>query len=383
MPSSLVDSPRLQTAPRADSKQEADPSRRIIQLDFVRGIAILAVMEYHFETVPVANVWARGFEHFFKRTGWMGVDLFFVLSGFLVGGLIIQELLKTGNLRIRRFLLRRMFKIWPAYYCYLLLQICIGKHPLGSFAWQNLLNIQNYAGTSLNHTWSLAVEEHFYLALPLLLLVLYKKARLRRWIIPILGGCCLLVLCGRILSVYGFNDGDPQWKTHARIDSLFFGVILSYLLHAHRTVFDKLVKLRIPLLLLSVGGILFGLHESHATRLMWSIGYSIDYLCLGSLLLLIYGYRGRLTRSLPYRAIAFIGLYSYGIYLWHLSVREPLARVAAHFPVSVRWGGLMLGQYLAALTLGFLMTKAVEFPMLRLRERLVPAGPALPRLNML
>src|ERR1700730_9432597 len=95
-------------------------SRRVMQLDFVRGIAILLVMEFHFLTVPIQNPLARAFEFFFKRIGWMGVDLFFVLSGFLVGGLLIQELLKARSIRIRRFLFRRMFKIWPAYYFYIL-----------------------------------------------------------------------------------------------------------------------------------------------------------------------------------------------------------------------------------------------------------------------
>jgi peptidoglycan/LPS O-acetylase OafA/YrhL len=64
-------------------------------LDFIRGLAILAVMEYHFMTVPVANPLARAFEFAGKRIGWMGVDFFFVLSGFLVGGLLVQELLKS------------------------------------------------------------------------------------------------------------------------------------------------------------------------------------------------------------------------------------------------------------------------------------------------
>lgn len=349
--------------------------RRVPQLDFIRGLAILLVLEFHFVTVPVQNPLARAFEFIFKRAGWMGVDLFFVLSGFLVGGLLIQELFKTGSIRIRRFLVRRMFKIWPAYYAYILFQLCLRRHPINSFAWQNILNIQNYAGTTLNHTWSLAVEEHFYLVLPLVLLGIYRNKKVRPWMPHILGFICLFVLAGRVWAVYGLHALDPQWKTHARLDSLLFGVILSYVLYNHRTQFEKMLSYRWLLLLIFLGGILSALYEGHS-KIMWGFGYTSNYIFLGALLLLVYGYRGRLTNSWLYRAVAWVGVYSYSIYLWHLSVREPLARMTSHLPVPIRWGSLVVSQYAAAIVLGMLLTKAIEFPMLRLRDRLIPSAAA-------
>lgn len=349
---------------------------RVIQLDFVRGIAILGVMKFHFLTVPVANPVARFIDLLSKRLGWMGVDLFFVLSGFLVGGLLVQELLKTEHLRIGRFLFRRIFKIWPAYYVYILFQIIARKHPLGSFAWQNLLNIQNYAGTSLNHTWSLAVEEHFYVFLPLLLLFIYKRGSLRKRLIPILASICVLVLAGRIVQVYGFQSHDPQWYTHSRIDGLLFGVILSYLLYSRRTLFEKISAARLPLILMVLPGPLLGLYGGHGTRMMWSFGYTLTYLSMGALLLLLYGYHGSFTESRFYKAIAWVGVYSYGIYLWHLSVREPLAHLVTRFNPNLQWGSLLLLQYAAAIILGVLMTKAIEFPFLRIRDRYMPRGAA-------
>lgn len=345
---------------------------RIIQLDFVRGIAILSVMEYHFRTVPISWTWLSGGEHFLKRVGWMGVDLFFVLSGFLVGGLLISELLAKHDIHVRRFLLRRMLKIWPAYYSYILFQICARKHPLPSFAWQNVLNIQNYAGTTLKQTWSLAVEEHFYLALPLLLILLYKSPRLKPKLGLTLFALCIAVLVGRIVAVYGFQSGDPQWKTHARIDSLLFGVILSYLFYTKRELFDFVIRQRVALVLFSVVGPVLAFHDGHGTRLMWSFGYSVTYFSAGAIFLLCYGYRGKLTGSAVYRAVAWVGLYSYGIYLWHLSVGDPIVKFASHLPVSTRWGVLFVGQYLAAILVGVLLTKAVELPMLKLRDRIIP-----------
>ena len=361
---------------KAVSTKTGQSSGRVIQLDFVRGIAILGVMKFHFLTVPTTNPAGRAIDFLSKRLGWMGVDLFFVLSGFLVGGLLVQELLKTGHLRVGRFLFRRIFKIWPAYYVYILFQIIARKHPLHTFAWQNILNIQNYAGTSLNHTWSLAVEEHFYVFLPLLLLFIYKRPGLRKRIIPILAGLCGLVLAGRVVQVYAFHSHDPQWYTHSRIDGLLFGVILSYVLYSRRTLFEKISAARLPLCLLALPGPLLGLYGGHGTRLMWSFGYTLTYLSLGAVLLLVYSYHGSLIESRFYKAIAWVGLYSYGIYLWHLSVREPLARLVAHLHPNLQWLSLFLLQYSAAIILGVVMTKAIEFPFLRLRDRYMPRGAA-------
>jgi peptidoglycan/LPS O-acetylase OafA/YrhL len=369
----------VEVASPAPAERKATPQKtsgRVIQLDFLRGVAILAVMAYHFHTVPVQNPVAHGFESVAKRAGWIGVDLFFVLSGFLVGGLLVQELLKTDGLRIGRFLLRRMMKIWPAYYIYLLFQIALRRHPLGTFVWQNILNVQNYAGTSLDHTWSLAVEEHFYLLLPPFLLLLYRTRWLRERMIPILAGCCLLVLCVRVVSVYLLRGGDPQWVTHARIDSLLFGVLLSWIFYTDRARFDRWISYRVPMAVIALSGLLFGIYEGRHTPLMWSFGYTVVYLAMGALLLLGYGYEGNVTDSFPYRLVAAIGVYSYGIYLWHLSVRDPLSRICSHLPASTQWGALLISQYCAAIILGILTTKAVEFPMLRLRDRLFPRGPA-------
>jgi peptidoglycan/LPS O-acetylase OafA/YrhL len=349
---------------------------RVIQLDFARGVAILAVMEFHFHSVKVHNPVAFGFDFVGKRIGWMGVDLFFVLSGFLVGGLLVQELLKTQHIQVGRFLFRRMMKIWPAYYAYIVFQMVVRKHPIRTFLWQNLLNIQNYVGTSLNHTWSLAVEEHFYLLLPFCLLFLYRRPWARNRLVPIFAVGLLLVMCGRFVSVFALHSGDTQLKTHSRIDGLLFGVALSWIFYTQRRRFDLMLSHRLWLTGILLVGLLLGLLYGHGTKLMWTIGYTVTYFSLGALLFLIYGYAGRLTKTFVYKTVAAIGVYSYGIYLWHLSVRDPLAELCKHLPHSVQWGSLLVSQYVAAIILGVLTTKAVEFPMLRIRDRLMPRGPA-------
>lgn len=352
-------------------------SSRVVQLDWVRGIAILLVIDYHATKLDNHNIVAEWNRFVGNHIGWMGVDLFFVLSGFLVGGLLVQEITRTGHIRIGRFLVRRMLKIWPAYYFYILFQIFLHRHPLHSFVWQNLLHIQNYVGTSLSHTWSLAVEEHFYLLLPFVLLWIYTRQYLRARMELILIAACAAVLCLRVVSVLVAGVGQLQWQTHARLDSLLFGVLLSHLLYASRERFDALLQHRLVLAALSVCVFVIALLTAgHQTVYMATVGYTVNYLCFGSLTLLVYGYHGPLIQTRLYRAIAWIGRYSYGIYLWHLSVREPLANLAKRLPESIAWFALLVAQYAAAIVLGTIVTKLIEFPALRLRDRLFPRGVA-------
>jgi peptidoglycan/LPS O-acetylase OafA/YrhL len=379
------------TMTRQDSKPIAEdeptakkPPSRVVQLDWVRGLAILLVIDHHAILPASNNFLARTNQFVGEHVGWMGVDLFFVLSGFLVGGLLIQEITKSGDIQVGRFLIRRMLKIWPAYYFYILFQIITRHHPLSSFVWQNVLNIQNYAGTSLSHTWSLGVEEHFYLLLPIVLLWIYRKKPLRERLESILLGICVAVLCIRIVTYLMVGPDHLQWHTHARIDGLLYGVLLSHVLYASRERFDRLLQHRVIFAVLSVAVFVIALFTSHDSAYMSTIGYTVNSICFAALMLLVYGYHGWLNQTKLYQAMAWIGRYSYGIYLWHLSVREPLAHLGERLPLpsSMAWLVVLTAQCAAAIVLGFLLTKLVEIPALRLRDRLFPRGVAqLPPTN--
>ena len=167
-------------------------SSRNLQLDVLRGVAVLLVFGRHLE-LPEPDGLAGIAARVWFRIGWLGVDLFFVLSGFLIGGLLLTEHARHGRIDVGRFLIRRGLKIYPAYLVFIGYLVCMpllkvalrGDDPVPVLAaqwqlyWPNLLFLQNYIGTNpAGHTWTLAVEEHFYLLLPWLLVALAARHRM-------------------------------------------------------------------------------------------------------------------------------------------------------------------------------------------------------------
>ena len=124
-----------------------DPRKRVFALDVLRGVAILLVLPSHHVPLNGEIGWLNHVNDFFERFGWTGVDLFFVLSGFLIGGLLFREVKQTGRLDARRFLTRRALKLWPAYFALIAWATfkAIRHHDFRfSDLWPSLLQIQNY-----------------------------------------------------------------------------------------------------------------------------------------------------------------------------------------------------------------------------------------------
>jgi peptidoglycan/LPS O-acetylase OafA/YrhL len=173
-----------------------------------------------------------------QHFGAAGVDIFFVLSGFLVGGLLVKEWRVKGRIDGKSFLVRRSLKIWPQYYVFLLLVIASGHRSVHAL-WGNLLNIQNYAG-GIAHTWSLAVEEHAYLLILLILAVAARwKARMRS-VFLFLG---VLSIGIELLRLYLASRFIPVfYPTHTRVDAIFYGVMLAILYHYAPETFHRVQR---------------------------------------------------------------------------------------------------------------------------------------------
>lgn len=354
-------------------------SVRSIELDFVRGLAILMVMAAHFSYPLMDGALLNWLAMRFKESGSPGVNLFFTLSGFLVGGLLMKEYQRTGRIEARRFLIRRALKIWPPLYALVIFHALLGRHPLDTFFWQNLLHVQNYFGSALAQTWSLAVEEHFYLFLTCLLTVFMGRSP--RVLISVLLALCLMVFLARTIAVLNGSLDAAFRQTQFRIDSLLYGVILAAAHTFYPAHFQRLASRKTLLVLGVVGLIVFVYGTAGMPRFERSVGYVVQSLGFAILLVAVCSHSGGARRWWAYRAMAWMGVYSYGIYLWHSLALEPGRRLIALLattavPGPLAWilvGSAQLG---LAVTAGYLMTRLVEWPSLQLREHLFPSTSA-------
>jgi peptidoglycan/LPS O-acetylase OafA/YrhL len=293
---------------------------------------------------------------------WIGVDLFFVLSGFLISGLLFDDIKVRGKISIWRFYIRRGFKIYPPFYFFLFCSFLVDPAIRALPFWHEILFVQNYLPYVWGHTWSLAIEEHFYLALPLLLAALVRFHRVH-WI-PFLG-LAISIACLLIRTIYcalGAWERVPFF-THTRIDSLFLGVVLGYFFHFQKQKFVGWTSNWILFVgvMLALPAFLLMNHPA----VLFSVGLTANSCAFGCVLVWFVN-----RPSLRVRALETIGTHSYSIYLWHL----PIVLVLRN---EFR-GSLVM--FLATIGLcvmfGIVMAHIVEFPMLALRDRLTVAKPS-------
>jgi len=225
-----------------------------------------------------------------------GVDFFFVLSGFLVSGLLFREHNQFGRISYQTFFIRRGLKIYPAFYFLLAVSggvtFCLTGRPGLRVLAVEALFVQNYFPCLWQHTWSLAVEEHFYLLLPLLLIFLCRlnaaqtgKFKSIPWICLGLAILCLaLRLAVSIRKPFDFRTHLAY--THLRLDGLFFGVMLSYFHHYQPNFLAELLS-RMRLLL--IGGIVAVtpafIFPLETTFFIYTCGVTLFYVGFGSILL--------------------------------------------------------------------------------------------------
>jgi peptidoglycan/LPS O-acetylase OafA/YrhL len=365
---------------------------RLIHLDLLRGIAILLVLGSHLpkdapDMSPFLKLWHRG--------GWCGVDLFFVLSGFLIGGLLFDEFVETGSIHLKRFFIRRGFKIWPSYILFVLFEfVCLLSEKPGDFThrmtqvlqdmWPNFLHIQNYFPTPFIHTWSLAVEEHFYLLLPLLLLFMMKRAQsasvpnpFRHF--PTIFACVAIVcLIARILTarlIHPFDLYTHVFPTHLRMDSLLTGVFLAYLVRFHHNPISRLRPWQPAIFLIAIALFLPPfLFDLPTTPWMYTLGPAT--LALGSaafvLLAFFASQRNPRSKNPIIRFMSWIGIYSYSIYVWHLHISRSISHQLPARISTTTIAPITSAYVLLAIVVGAIMYLLIEYPTLAFRNRLFP-----------
>jgi len=337
---------------------------RQFTLDILRGVAILAVLAFHLRVATgsaAVDRWLRPF----VDLGWVGVDLFFVLSGFLVGRLILVEAAAPGGFVRARFFARRILRLWPVLYLYLAALVVIGGAGGWRMAVPVMLHVQNYARDVPSHLWSLAVEEHFYLAAAFALPMLAR----RRLGVPIalavlLIGCLVLRIGAQAAGV---APVDLQWQTQYRADALAAGVMLAWLdLHRPAVIAWCLAR-RGTMLAIAAAG--FGWLATVADpEVRFGAGLTIAWMASAALLLAAHRAQVPVRLHAPARALAWLGGIAYPLYVWHVSLGRiadglaPLCGIGDGLPLLAwRYGLAILGAAaIAAL---------VERPFMRLRDR--------------
>jgi peptidoglycan/LPS O-acetylase OafA/YrhL len=361
------------SSPRATDSSRTREGRRL-DLDVVRGLAIVLALGWHFSGERSGNPLLDALTSPGRSFGWAGVDLFFVLSGFLLGRLVFTEQLRTGRFDGRRFTVRRVLKLWPVLYVFLAVQALVGPEPWTSYLWQNALHVQNYAGTSLTHLWSLAVEEHFYLALAVLFPLFARRRGSPRMLAAILVGVLVAALALRIWgAVHGLSDVRLQWRTHFRVDSIAAGVLLALISVHWPERFAQLCGRRRLLFGVLAAGIVHLVTVGKLGAVGSTIGFTVAYLTAAALLLLLYRAAWIPRARWLTVPMATLGRYSYGIYIWHVFAAAVALDLLPGWDAEPATAGAQMVKYAAAIAVGVTATVVVEKPVIRLRDRLLPA----------
>jgi peptidoglycan/LPS O-acetylase OafA/YrhL len=334
--------------------------KRIPQLDSIRGLAVLLVLLHNTDSGLYTGILAKN--------GWMGVDLFFALSGFLITGVLLDT--KTSEGYFRNFYARRCLRIWPLYYCTLLLMFVVIPLARPSEAhnifdaksmpwWSYFVYLQNFlvavptrATGLLGVTWSLAVEEQFYLIWPLVVRFC-SAATLHKITVAII---CLdpvlrFVMLQHHLNVYS--------NTFCRLDGLMWGALLALLFRSRTFRRENYVRFAWITLVISAPMALIT-----AERMNWIV-YSFTALASVSFVYVASTSKQKWLQSiLSNRFLIYSGLISYGMYL--------LEKLPIDTIKSFHWqghaGGVLLLTAAATYVLATLSWYLLERPVMRLKR---------------
>ena len=367
---------------------ESDHSSRLHGLDHLRALAIVLVFFYHYR-IPIYGhpAWLDDAVKF----GWTGVDLFFVLSGFLISSQLFAQIQRGATISFKDFFLKRVFRIIPAF----LLVVSIyflwdGFHEREALLplWRYLMFTQNFDldlvrfGT-FSHAWSLCVEEHFYFFLPLTLIALQFTKRLKHsyWILIVLFIFGLILRHSIWMNAYLPNIDQPSagitwykyiyYPTYCRLVGLLIGVSIAAMyqflpsLWKKISQFGNIVFVAGIVVLIGAYYICFDEHSYLASVIgfpLVSIGYGLLVMSAISPTSFLYKWRSRAT--------ALVATLSYAIYLSHkgiIHVTQNLLQGA----IDPESNKMLLMCAAACILAALLLNIIIERPFLRLRTIVV------------
>ncbi len=371
------------------------------ELDSLRGLAILGVLFLHAFFWPYSGLHFTGWSRILllaTKPGWMGVNLFFVLSGFLITGILLDS--RNQPRYYSRFYTRRALRILPAYYSLLVLLAILHQASAGflGLSFIYLANLTNLFGVPADYgpLWSLAVEEHYYIAWP----AVVRKLSTKNVALASAAICVVVPLLRAVAFHYGYTVG-LGWYTWFVADGLAMGSLLAVVLRSSltRESVSRLCAVLFMLALVFTGaGARFGILTMQRT-LGAALQYSVIHIFFAGVLLLflLLGTSPR-KRYVNHATLRFFGYISYGLYLVHLMVFRIYDKILwHHWPQWLPSDGhfeLVVIRFLvagsAAVGLAYLSRRYFEEAFLKLKDRftrddapaLVPeAASALPQLQ--
>ena len=364
------------------------PNKKLPGPDHLRTLAISLVFIYHYGQLFPHPRWLNGFSKF----GWTGVDLFFVLSGYLIASQLFLKIVQGKPLSYYRFFIKRFFRIIPAYLVVLAIYFCIpyareweSLAPLWKYlSFTQNLNLNLLTQRTFSHAWSLCIEEQFYLALPLTLIALVSlKAIKKGWLLlPV------LFVFGFIIRSYSYEnlvapflDADQGWlywykwiyyPTYCRLDGLLVGVSIAALFSFRPLIKERIHKYGNLMLAFSVI-ILTGAYflcldlESFAATVfgfpLVAIGYGL--MLMGAVSSSSFLYKINATTT------ANMATLSYAAYLTHKMVIHITQLEVSKAGISVSGSLMFVLCIITSLAGAFLLNRLIEKPFLNLRDKIL------------
>lgn len=358
----------------------------VLPLDGLRGIAIVAVLLFHLgNKLPALHL------EFATQYGWAGVDLFFVISGFLITGILLDSV--GSEHYFRNFYIRRILRIWPLYFALLIFvfvllpwvvpalreRIFAQCHPWQSY----LLFIQNFFVREfgigpVGVTWSLAIEEQFYLVWPLLILLLPRRV-LPAFLISVV---LLSPIVRALAQMGGATPTSLYTHTFFRLDSISAGALLAVWVRTRH--FSQITATRIFIGSASVGllGCALTLWLFSAKPVCANLRFSaLAVFCFGLVgCALLADPRTLLYRSLTTSWLCYTGKICFGLYLLHVTVFDILTLERLAF-LGNRWAGnlaVLTIDFAAVFLLATCSWRFFESPVLALKSKFRYGGRAEP-----
>lgn len=363
--------------------------KKLHGLDHLRALAILLVFMFHYQILSSGQ---PGWLPEVARFGWTGVDLFFVLSGFLISSQLFFQIKQGRTPSLKEFFVKRFFRILPAFWVVVAIYFCVPffreKEALPPI-WKFLTFTQNFGlnlgrfGT-FSHAWSLCVEEHFYLLLPFILVVLQRAKLFHRsyWLL------IALFLFGFVIRTYSFNNlylprigtesaGIDWYKyiyypTYNRLDGLLAGVGIAAVYRFLPDLWERMSRfgnLYIVLGLLVLTGACFLCEDAQSYQAsiygfpLIAIGYGLMTMGAVSPVSFLYKWNSKVT--------AYIATLSYAIYLTHKGVIHMTHLFFADRHIDID-GNLLFVICIITSTLGaVVLHRIIEKPFMKWREKII------------